>query len=177
MFAATDLAGPRRRLWPHLLAAAAVFVFDGVLLGQSMITMIVALVMSIRGVIHLCHGAETDVPRAHHGARVIAVYLALVVAVFGLIHVDNDIAHQRADRLVEALRAYRETRGAYPPALGDLVPDFLPAVPLAKHTLLDREFRYTYFPDEEDGLLAYTSEPPFRVRFYLLRSGRWSTMD
>ena len=69
---------------------------------------------------------------------------------FGLIHVDNDIARDRADRLVAALRAYRDARGVYPSALGDLVPELLPVVPPAKHTLLNREFRDSHFPDEDD---------------------------
>jgi hypothetical protein len=37
---------------------------------------------------------------------------------------------ERGDRIVQAIEAYNQAKGFYPPALADLVPDYLPDVPV-----------------------------------------------
>ena len=49
---------------------------------------------------------------------------------------------ERGDQVVEAIEAYFQARGFYPPSLSDLVPDYLPEVPV---TISSQPFFYRVF--------------------------------
>lgn len=59
--------------------------------------------------------------------------------------------------------------------LEDLVPEFLPKVPLAKYTVSQNEFQY--FSSEGSHHLSYMAIPPFGRRIYEFETGKWRFLD
>jgi hypothetical protein len=172
-----SFAAPMKRLLGYVIAALVLFVLDGFLFAQGAITALAALVMVILGLVHIAVGAGRNGRRVLHGLRVIAVSLALCGAVFGTIYINNLIARKRANQIIEALNAYKGKYGHYPERLADLVPEYIPSVPLAKYTLGFNQFYYGYLADEERGELWYVALPPFGRSVYSLETQTWGYLD
>jgi hypothetical protein len=107
----------------------------------------------------------------------IAIYAALVVAVFWTIAWNDRIARGRADEIVQALTFYKAQHGDYPTALSALVPEQLAAVPRAKYTLMFNSFVYGYDPIKHRGALQYTTLPPFDMAVFSLETQSWGYHD
>jgi hypothetical protein len=169
------------REWPfrgHIIAVVALYLVDSFVFEQGVVTVLVALVMLVLGFVHLALSPdEDDAKRTRHGLRMIAIYVALAVAVIATIRVNNGVARAHAERIVAALKLYKAKHGAYPVRLQQLVPEYLPAVPLAKYALAFNQYSYWYHPDEEEGFLMYVPVPPFGRRLYRLSDGQWLYMD
>ena len=84
---------------------------------------------------------------------------------------------ERAEEVVVALNAYRARTGDYPVRLSDLVPEYLPVVPLARYTLMFNELDYHHAAAQPGGFLVYTVIPPFGRRTYSLDTGTWGFLD
>jgi hypothetical protein len=166
------------RLRGHIKAALLLFAFDGLYYAQGVTTVFVTLIMVVIGLVRIALGlVYGDRARLLHGVRVIAFYLALSGAVVGTICVNNLIAHKRADRIVAALRAYKGRNGHYPKRLADLVPEYLPSIPLAKYTIMGHAFEYSFDADKHTGVLEYLIIPPFSRRVYSLETETWRYTD
>jgi hypothetical protein len=172
-----SIAAPTRRLLDYDKAALVLFVLDGFIFAQGVITALAALLVVVFGLGHIAVGIGRDRSRVLHGLRVIAVYVALCGAVLGTIHINNLIARKRANRIVAALKAYKGKHGHYPKRLADLVPEYIPNVPLAKYTLLFNQFHYYYDVDDERGSLWYIALPPFGRPIYSLETQTWGYLD
>jgi hypothetical protein len=102
----------------------------------------------------------------------VAVYVALIGAVFGTVRINAVIAKERAHRIIAALDAYHAKHERYPDRLEDLVPEYLPKVPVAKYTAGFNQFHYA-----PDGLLWYTAWSPFSRITYLMDTHTWGYQD
>jgi hypothetical protein len=93
------------------------------------------------------------------------------IAIMVTINFNNKLAQQRANTLVSAIAHYRALAGHYPPALDDLVPVYIDAVPRAKYTLSFNRFEYDNFG--ERVMLSYADAPPFGRIGYDFSERRW----
>jgi replication-associated recombination protein RarA len=153
-------------IYRHLAAALALFAFDAFAMGECVLASLVAIVMIPIGL-----------SRPRHGARVAAVYFAMLVAAVAVALGNQQIARARAERIVAALQAYKAAHGAFPERLTDLVPAYLPAVPRARCVLAFGEFHYSHDDDDDDGTLWFTAVSPFGRRLYRLQTASWMYME
>jgi hypothetical protein len=110
----------------------------------------------------------------------VAVYILAAALVFAANHLNNRIAHRRAERLIIAVEAFKETRGTYPNRLDELVPRFIDRVPAAKYCAGPfGRFMYIHYPRHtgDHPILCYTALPPFGLRTYSFEEGRWGYLD
>jgi hypothetical protein len=106
----------------------------------------------------------------------IAIYVLTGVAVLGSNTLQNRIADRRAIAIGNACLAYRAKYHQYPAELKDLVPEFLPSVPVAKWSGEHFSYSRALDPDREP-MLYYAAVPPFGRRFYHMESGGWGYLD
>ncbi|MEP7123010.1 MAG: hypothetical protein ABJE95_18930 [Byssovorax sp.] len=172
----SDSAAPRS-LRAHAIAATLVYGVDAFVFAQGALAGITLLVMVVLGLIHVVRGLIADRPRARFGLKTIAIYVIMMASVVATIQANNRLAARRADGLVVALESYKSRTGDYPARLSDLVPEYLPSVPLAKYTLLFNDFSYHHDLSERRGFLMYTVIPPFGRRTYWLDTGTWGYLD
>ncbi len=162
----------------------ALFVLDGLVMGQGVLTALVAAgaVVVSAPLAVLAKVAHREEAFLGHLRRAI-VYPATAAAVIGFVALGNLHAHRVADRVVAACDAYRTAHGRYPTKLDDLVPEQLPSVPRAKPTLMFGSFFYSdgHAVTGEDGKqhpsLMYVQIPPFGRPVYLFDEKRWSYLD
>ena len=99
----------------------------------------------------------------------------MALSVFLANYANNQLAKNRAQNLIAAVEKHQQATGKYPATLDDLVPTYIPSVPLAKYALAGREFHYMNRNDTV--MLHYTSLPPFGRRTYDFNRQSWSYLD
>ena len=155
------------------VALAAVLVaIDAFLLNQGVIAALVGIWMLFVALPRAAFG-EPAIRRVRL-ARV-AVFLTAALFVFGLNWLNNAIARTRAETLIAAINAFKQTNQRYPRDLGELVPGFLDSVPNAKYTFGHAAFDYV--AADENAALMYVAFPPFYRPTYQFKSGRWEILD
>jgi hypothetical protein len=102
-----------------------------------------------------------------------ALTLALVLANNS---VQLRIAESNAARIIKACEEFRAANGELPKTLDELVPEYLPSIPLAKYCLVLGEFRY-WNRDEEHPTLTWYVVPPYCRKIYDYEERRWSILD
>lgn len=114
---------------------------------------------------------------ATRGARLrnIALGLAAAASVLALNRVQNELARERAEKVVAAVEAFNAAEKRYPDKLEDLVPRYLPEIPVAKYTLPFHTFQYRVYSGRQS--LIYTTMPPFGRRIYSFKEKRWNNID
>jgi len=100
--------------------------------------------------------------------------LVIVVTVTWIV-ANNALAARRADALVAALHRYEARHQRLPDSLQALVPEFIPAVPRAKYTLMFGDF--LYYASERQHVLMWVMIPPFGRQLYDFERRRWRTLD
>lgn len=103
------------------------------------------------------------------------IYGVMALAVFSANFANNKLAKYRAEKLIVAIEAYHQSTGNYPEKLTDLVPSYIPAVPVAKYTLAFNE--YWYINDKDVASLFYVELPPFGRPTYSFDSHSWGYLD
>jgi hypothetical protein len=139
------------------LALGILFLVDLGFMGQGIFSMMIAVV----GVGVLVLASLWSILRGQRslaGNRAVraALYLLLGAATLGVLRFHSHTVRAHATRVIEACRAYKVRSGKLPERLQDLVPDFLPAVPRAKYTVMF---------------------PPFGRRLYHFEEDRWGQLD
>lgn len=170
-------SAPPRGLLVHAGAAALLYGVEGFLFSQGALAGITTFVMVVLGIIHVVRGLLADHRRVRYGFSMIAIYVVMMASVVATIQANDQLARRRADGIVTALKLYRSKTGDYPVRLTELVPEYMPAVPRAKPTLLFNEFSYHYDPAKHQGFLLYTAIPPFGRRTYWLDTDTWGYVD
>lgn len=152
-----------------LLCAAAIFVVDAIVVNQGAIAICVALWM-LFGALPLTSRAKYAGVRGER-LRNIGVYVTGCVLVLVYNSVNNDIANERAETVVKAIKAYHAKYQRYPETLTEIAPEFIAEIPRAKYTVLSGDFRYQ--PLGGKPMLYYQVMPPFGTRMYSFDSGEW----
>ncbi|MBN1911191.1 MAG: hypothetical protein JW818_15705 [Pirellulales bacterium] len=89
--------------------------------------------------------------------------------------IQREIAWANAPKVIGACRQFQAANGRYPENLDELVPQYLPSIPCAKHCLVFGEFRYWNL--EGRPMLVWYSIPPFGREIYHFDEDRWSFLD
>jgi hypothetical protein len=106
------------------------------------------------------------------------ITLVAGIAALGAIRHGNEVAAERAERIVAAVQNYRLQRGRYPERLDQLVPTYLAEIPPAKDLLLGGPMReFNYWASDSGHTLMYVVLPPFGHRLYDFERERWNYLD
>jgi len=155
-----------------LIGAALVFV-DAFWLNQGFISLFFGIGVVLIGL------PRALLPRfkAVRSKRLInlGVYLAAVVLVLTLNRAQQNLAANRGEQLVTAVKAFHTKYQQYPDSLNALVPEFIANVPPAKYTMTYSQF--SYIKTDTSATLFYTEVPPFGRRAYVFSRGTWARFD
>ncbi len=157
-----------------LIRGALLIGVDVFLFNQGAISIFVALWI-------LCVSLPRVVfSRRYQGGRRVGfmnvgIFVAAILCVFTLNAVMNRIARERAEELVQAIKAYRNDTGTYPKRLDSLVPVHIDQIPLAKYTLISHQF--IYWASEESATLMYMELPPFGRPYFDFKNDLWGYAD
>jgi hypothetical protein len=157
--------------------AAGLFILDAFILNQGVVALCLILVtmfVFLPGALWVRRGDRRLYEQRLAKA---GIYLLTALAVFGCDALQNRIADRRAIKIGNACLAFHGKYQRYPRHLDELVPDFLPSVPLAKYTLGGNNFFYFSPPSGREPMLFYEAFPPFGRRFYHMESGGWGYLD
>lgn len=160
-----------------ILIAVGIFVCDAFVLNQGVVAVFVILLTLF-----------VFLPRALWALRIsraiylerltrAGIYLLAAVAVFASNALQNRMADRRSIELGNACLAYRAKYQHYPQHLEELVPEFIPSVPLAKYTLGGGSFFYSSGLSGKEPMLYYQAMPPFGRCFYHMETGGWGYLD
>ncbi|NTX12383.1 hypothetical protein HUA74_02330 [Myxococcus sp. CA051A] len=111
-------------------------------------------------------------------SRLVQNAAALAVTVFVVLRPDragSERAQRNAERLITACRAFQARHGQLPQTLAELVPEFLPELPPAKHG--GPHFGFTYDVSNGRHVLGWTDRIPFGRPFYVFEEDRWGYLD
>lgn len=169
------LARPKRSLRTAVLLALLLFAVDGLVLGQGGITAF-ALMGVVLFSLPLTLLAWKNRPLLAFRAKKTGVYLLAIAAVFGWVFGNRALADQRGRALVAAVEAYAAKHQRFPDTLQQLVPEFIPSIPLAKYALILNYFEYRKMPGNTHWL-TWTVIPPFGRQNYVFEERRWSYLD
>lgn len=159
-----------------IILAAILFVFDAFVLNQGFVSLIVILITLV-----------VLLPRAlwvYRKSRQLyltrltkaGIYLLAALFVFAANALQNRIADRRAIALGNACLAFHTKYNRYPRQLNELVPEFIPYVPMAK-SLTGASFMYFSPPNGHEPMLYYQALPPFGRRFYHMEKRSWGFLD
>ncbi len=172
--AAAPAPKPLPNLTKSLIMAACWFALDAFVMQHGLISILI-LVLCLFWMAPAAFIARKDKALARFRAGRSAAYFLAAIAAFGVIRLNNSMAARRAEVVIAAVRQYQEKHGRFPDHLQQVVPEFLPAVPLAKYSLMYNDFKY--FNAAESARLYYVSFPPFGRNVYYFRSGLWGQLD
>ena len=161
-----------------LLIAAGLYFLDAIWLGQGGIALLAlaSLVIFFIPATLLAWHRKNLFVRKLRAARTL-LYLLMAAAILITVRIDMSGAREKGDTLVAALQAYQAKTGQYPDKLGQLVPDYLPAIPKARFSLSMNEYRYFVSNDKDSHTLSYIAMPPFGFTYYNLEKGQWAVKD
>jgi hypothetical protein len=116
------------------------------------------------------------------GWRLALIRIAIPALTLGLVLANNEvqcrIAEANAPRIIAACEEFHAANDKFPKTLDELVPRYMPSVPRAKYCLVDGEFRYWHFKDDDVGsILEWCVVPPFGRKTYDFKDRRWSYLD
>jgi hypothetical protein len=110
--------------------------------------------------------------------RVATVCVLIPVATWLLVaanySLQGRIAMANASRIIQACDEYRQTNGAYPERLSDLVPSYLSSIPRAKYCLSISWFLY-FGPTHP--ILSWCQFTMFGRRVYSFDTRKWRYLD
>jgi hypothetical protein len=159
-----------------LCFAASIFILDAVILNQGFVAVVLILLALFVFFPFALLLRRRDRRKYEQRLVKIAIYVLTGVAVLGSNTLQNRIADRRAIAIGNACLAYRAKYHQYPAELEDLVPEFLPSVPVAKWGGEHFNYSRALDPDREP-MLYYAAVPPFGRRFYHMESGGWGYLD
>jgi hypothetical protein len=112
--------------------------------------------------------------RPRNGRRLVlaGIYTLAGVASFAVILLNWRVAEARSKPVIAACKEFHTKYQSYPAELGDLVPEFLPAVPHAGYTLISR--RFNYFPSRPAIGFAVMFHG---IASYDLQKNKWQTNE
>jgi hypothetical protein len=158
----------RALIWAGVLVAVDVF-----LLNQGVISALVGLWMLFVSLPRAAFAKDLE-QRRPRLVRV-AIFVGAVLLVFGLNWANNQIARNRAETLIAAIKAFNQKNHRYPTTLDELAPGFIDHVPNAKYAYVSASFYYVSSPEHHS--LFYMAFPPFGRPTYNFERNTWGYLD
>ena len=175
-----DQADPAKKvilpLRKSLKIAIALFVVDAFFLNQGIFSAVFLAVLLL-GVlpVALYSALRKRWPEFRLRMATIGIYAVACLAVFAANYLNNAMAQRRAIQLGQACRQFQAKYNRYPRFLGELQPEFISSVPLAKYAFMDSDF--FYLASSTDPRVWFVELPPFGRRFYHVKTGIWGYVD
>jgi hypothetical protein len=159
-----------------LCVATSIFVLDAVILNQGFVAIIlIFLVLFVFFPTALLLRRRNRLKYEQRLIKIV-IYVLTGIAVLSSNTLQNRLADSRAIAIGNACLAYHAKYHLYPAELKELVPEFLPSVPVAKWS--GEHFSYSRaLESDHEPMLWYAAVPPFGRRFYHMESGRWGYLD
>ncbi len=161
-----------------IVIATILYVLDALVLNQGFITGATALLVILFLLPKALLAAfkhERELVKTR--ALKLTIYTIMVLGVFVTNYLNDQLARHRADALISACRQYEAKYQHLPATLQQLVPEFIPTVPLAKYTLSSFSNRFRYTSCRGKHSLHYADASPFGRPTYYFEEGRWGYMD
>src|ERR1700682_489143 len=149
--------------------AVGLFILDAFIMNQGVVALCLILVTVFVFLPRALWVRRGDRHLYEQRLAKAGIYLLAAVAVFGSNALQNRMADRRAIKIGNACLAYHVKHQRYPRRLDELVPTFLPSVPVAKYTLGGNNFFYLSPPAGGEPRVFYEAFPPFGRRFLRLR--------
>ena len=131
---------------PSLRAAAALLCIDVILSGGCIVSALVCPIWFLVSVV------KNSIRKP--GLKSAFVRAAIPALTLGIVHgnmaIQREIAMTHAQRIIKACEDFQAANGRYPRKLDELVPQYLPSIPIAKLCLT--EFQFSYYNPNEAGL-------------------------
>jgi hypothetical protein len=163
-----------KKLSPTIIIAFIIYFVDALCLTQGVIVFLVLLYVLFFLVPISLFALKKNRDIFRYRATKASVYFLAAIAIFGTNHLNNKIARHRAENIISSIKEFKSEYQRYPDKLDELVPEFLPSVPLAKYTLGDNKFRYTASQEERRHLLIM---PLTNMRYYNFEEDKWGVAD
>lgn len=164
------LRGFFRSIRGGLVGSALLLAWDGAINASFLLSL---LFCPVWFVFNLVRGA---IDRPGWGLALARV--AIPAATLGLVWANHviqiGITETNARRVIAACEAYHDANGKYPQKLGELVPQYLDAVPMAKYCLGPGSL-FSYHNNGKP--LLYWQVFGFLRRIYNFEEHRWSYLD
>jgi hypothetical protein len=159
-----------------ILLAIFLFVLDSFVMNQGFLSVLVILfalfILVPRAFLAYRKNRQLYLTRLNK----VGIFLLAAFAVFPVNALQNRIADRRAIKIGNACLAFRAKYHRYPETLTELVPEFIPSVPLAK-PLAGIGFFYSSHSSGGEPMFFYEALPPFGRRFYHMEKGYWGYLD
>lgn len=165
-------------LWRTPAALAVLFVADLFVYGQGVFSLIVGGVgfcLLTSGALWAAHRKRPESLVRSRAIRAL-MYPVLMVLTVATLRFHTATAHNHAEQVIAACRAYQTRHGMLPDVLEELVPEFFTAVPRAKYTLEWGGFTYVT-SEKKSHTLMFVAIPPFGRSLYHFEESRWSQLD
>ncbi len=155
-------------------AAVVMYFIDTVMMNQRALAFILVIIMAFwwlpKSVFLLFKKRSLREPLFKIG-----IYGLMAALVFSTNIMNNNMARQGAEVLVDRINQYHVDKGVYPETLQDLVPAYIEAIPAAKYTMVSGEF--IYMNVDEHITFFYVHFPPFGRQFYNFDTQAWFYLD
>jgi predicted PurR-regulated permease PerM len=103
------------------------------------------------------------------------VYLCAGACIIGLFALNTYIGGTNADKIIHSIEKYKADKGEYPAELGNLVPEYMPKIPVCAYRMLSNKYRYSY--TETSHYLMWAQLPPYGRRLYHFDTKEWTYID
>ncbi|PIS47025.1 MAG: hypothetical protein COT17_05580 [Elusimicrobia bacterium CG08_land_8_20_14_0_20_51_18] len=150
--------------------ALALFLLDAFMINRGVLSFLTAALASFHVVSGSIGSLFREKTEPFRPVRSVLFMAAAAVVILSN-HLNDKMARARAMEIAGACEKFRAAEGRYPGRLEELVPDFLPEIPLAKYTLLNNKFRYS------GGNIEYLAMPPSGRRYYSLEEKKWKRVN
>ena len=103
------------------------------------------------------------------------IYLWAGGCIIGMFALNTYVGSTNADQIINSIEKYKADKGDYPAELRDLVPEYMPKIPVCAYRMLSNQYRYTY--TETSHYLMYANLPPYGRRSYHFQNKEWIYID
>ncbi len=157
-----------------IITAFLLFIADAFILHQFTIA-VFTIILGVPALLVKLFKAGKDRERLKLLVSKAGIYAIMIILIIGANALNNTIAESRAKDIIAACEQFKAKRGRYPEKLTELVPDYLPAVPSAKYSLMGSSFRY--FGRQDSRALMYEAVPPYGRKYYVFERKAWEFVD
>jgi hypothetical protein len=163
-----------KKLSPTIIIAFIIYFVEALCIAQGVIVFLFLLYVIFFLVPISLFALKKNKDIFRYRAAKACIYFLMATAIFGTNHLNNKIARHRAENIISSIKEFKSEYQRYPDKLDELVPEFLPSVPLAKYILGDNKFRYAASQEERRHLLIM---PLINMRYYHFEEDKWRVAD
>jgi len=161
-----------------ICVAAGLFILDAFGLNQGFLALCLILVSVLVFLPRALWALRENRRLGEQRLVKTGIYLLTAVAIIACNSLQNRMADRQAIKIGNACLAFHAKYQRYPEDLNELVPAFLPSVPVAKYSLMGNAvFFYSSPIVGREPMLYYQAIPPFGRRFYHMETGTWGYLD